>query len=100
MRWEIGKWVIGESICEACEGIYHETIYKELEAQHPEWRDEEGSIKREWQKEWGRARNGCPKKICFIFEADCHGDGISLCKEHLLEIVGQIEKAENEVSNA
>lgn len=32
------------------------------------------------------------KSICFVFRADCGGDGMSLCKKHLMEIIKKIDE--------
>jgi len=90
------RYSIEEAVCDECEEIYHNTVLKEWEKEHPDCRDEKGTIKREYFREWDDVYKGCPKRICFIFEADCHGDAISLCSEHLKNALEAIKVKETE----
>ena len=91
-----GRFRIETTSCEICEGVYHDTVFAEIEKRHPEWRaGEKGRpIKKEYLKAWRASYQDSPKRMCFVFEADCQGDSITLCAGHLKEIVAKIEVQE------
>ena len=74
-----GRFIIDEAQCDICAGVYHDTVFAEIEKRHPEWRDSPGVVKKEYHKTWNAAYDDSPERMCFVFEADCHGDAISLC---------------------
>ena len=86
---------IKEDVCDECQDIYLDTVFKELEKNHPEWRDKngEGSVKSEYSDEWNRAYHNTPKKMCLVFEGI--EDDFSLCAEHLKIALDIIKKEES-----
>lgn len=91
-----GRFIIDEAQCDICAGVYHDTVFAEIEKRHPEWRDSPGVVKKEYHKTWNAAYDDSPERMCFVFEADCHGDAISLCAEHLKDIVAKVEESAKE----
>lgn len=89
------RYEICEEICDECRAEYDINVVWVEDEKRPEWRDEKGTIKREFQEVWNELYNGCSKKMCFVFIADCHGDSIYLCEKHLAEALELLRKAIN-----
>lgn len=98
----IDDWrlMVKESLCEECSDDI-ETLDKEIRKKRDEirrqWKDPKYKlINRDelWKKvnKLNKEVYEKGKSICFVFRADCGGDGFSLCKKHLLEIIKRIDE--------
>ncbi len=80
----MSRYEIKLAVCNECHEEYIETEFRNVESQHPEWDREKGQpVPKQYQEEWLKAYHAVPETMCFVFEADCHGDAIALCKKHL-----------------
>ena len=75
--------------CNHCEDEVVGKNNAEWRENNPDKVEKSGSIKREFVDEWSKDIHP-PKVPCFVFEADCHGDGINLCEKHLRKILAEL----------
>ena len=94
-------YTIEKTLCDLCP---HPVSYDNLQKEFPElFRDHKDGYKvviNDWrshpsypkyeEKIKTLTENGMKK--CFYFLADCQGDSISICKGHLLKILGEIDE--------
>jgi len=94
------RLMVKESLCDECsdeiEGSDEEVKKKRKEIRK-EWHDPKYKTESRdelWEKEreLNKEIYEKGKSICFVFRADCGGDGFSLCKKHLLEIIKKIDE--------
>lgn len=75
--------------CNHCRSEVSNKRNAEWRENNPDKVDDRGIIKGKFTQEWSNYIY--PEKVpCFVFEADCHGDGISLCEKHLKKILDEI----------
>ncbi len=96
--------MVNKSPCEECMSELRQKI---VDDSFPEkYKDSEGFTKEEYSKEWEKhwestretlieAEKEEENKFCFEFRADCGGDGVSICKKHLMEIIEKIDELTN-----
>jgi len=102
----INDWrvMVKESLCDVCSSDLRQKIVEDTFPK--QYRNSKGHIKQEhgedWRRHWRKKREVFNKaledarEICFVFEADCGGDSIALCKKHLQEIIKRIDKIKND----
>ena len=98
----IDDWrlMVKESLCDECRCEIErsdEEVKERLNEIREQWHDPKYKlISRDelWKKEnkLNKEVYEKGKSICFVFRADCGGDGFSLCKKHLLEIIKRIDE--------
>ena len=93
------RFMIQEHICDVCRDEINERedIQKRRVELREKWHEEK--YKTESRDELWVIQNKIDedvyeigKSMCFKFMADCGGDGFSLCKKHLQEIVNKIKE--------
>jgi len=92
--------MIKEDLCDECSDKiieFDEEIKEKRNKLRKKWNDPKyRTLSRDELREEDREINKevyeKGKSICFVFRADCGGDGISLCKKHLLEIIKKIDE--------
>jgi len=100
----IDEWrlMIKENLCDECRDEIEksdEEIKKKRDKLREKWNDPKyKTLPRDelWEEsgEINKLVYEKGKSICFVFRADCGGDGMSLCKKHLMEIIKKIEDYE------
>lgn len=88
--------MIKESGCDVCDDILcsSDEYQKKFQDIREKYKDDKDGY---WKENWrlNKERHDKIRSICFVFRTDYGGDGFSLCKEHLNQVIKKIEEVEN-----